>query len=280
LGSALQALQAPATPRIDISRASSSSHPDSNSRDSSPERELFAGDASAGGARLAAGFREDAADLRSSTEELDFLEGPGAAKARDLRRRRERKQAHAQAQALKEAHADGTQSERGGVGGALERKDSSGSALSAGDAAGLLGERSRGPGALARLALGLAWLGSAGWARLAGFGWLGSAGWARLAGLGWLYKITRSLLSYVPLIFIRYFMLETAREINIFMNNAELRDSGWLGCLSAGWASELSLRLSMLGWLGLAGLAAALGMAGLVWLGLGCAGRSDGWTGW
>ena len=37
-------LQTPSTPRIDISRASSSSHHDSNnSRDSSPERELFAG---------------------------------------------------------------------------------------------------------------------------------------------------------------------------------------------------------------------------------------------
>lgn len=35
-------LQMPATPRIDISRASSSSHQDSNN--SSPERELFAGE--------------------------------------------------------------------------------------------------------------------------------------------------------------------------------------------------------------------------------------------
>jgi len=38
-------LKTPSTPRIDISRASSSSHhEDSNSRDSSPERELLAGD--------------------------------------------------------------------------------------------------------------------------------------------------------------------------------------------------------------------------------------------
>lgn len=37
-------LKTPSTPRIDISRASSSSHhEDSNSRDSSPERELLAG---------------------------------------------------------------------------------------------------------------------------------------------------------------------------------------------------------------------------------------------
>lgn len=37
-------LKTPSTPRIDISRASSSSHhEDSNSRDSTPERELLAG---------------------------------------------------------------------------------------------------------------------------------------------------------------------------------------------------------------------------------------------
>ncbi|XP_061717949.1 serine/arginine repetitive matrix protein 2 isoform X1 [Cydia pomonella] len=68
-----------AAPRIDISRASSSSHHDS--RDSSPEMALFAGtaeDADTRG-RLDIGFREDgAAELRSSTEELAFLEGaPG-----------------------------------------------------------------------------------------------------------------------------------------------------------------------------------------------------------
>ncbi|XP_037970268.2 serine/arginine repetitive matrix protein 1 isoform X2 [Plutella xylostella] len=62
-------------PRIDISRASSSSHHDS--RDSSPEMALFAG---TGGdesrAHLELAFREDGAlDLRSSTEELAFLEG-------------------------------------------------------------------------------------------------------------------------------------------------------------------------------------------------------------
>ncbi|XP_045452120.1 serine/arginine repetitive matrix protein 1 [Melitaea cinxia] len=77
-------LQTPAAPRIDISRASSSSHHDS--RDSSPELALFAG--SGGGedarARLELGFREDGtADLRSSTEELAFLEGaPGGAETR------------------------------------------------------------------------------------------------------------------------------------------------------------------------------------------------------
>lgn len=38
-------LKTPSTPRIDISRASSSSHhEDSNSRESSPERELLAGE--------------------------------------------------------------------------------------------------------------------------------------------------------------------------------------------------------------------------------------------
>ncbi|KAJ8946271.1 hypothetical protein NQ318_023121 [Aromia moschata] len=58
------------TPRIDISRASSSSHHDS--RDSSPEREIFdARDPNS--AKLGLGFKEDGAlDLRSSTEELDF----------------------------------------------------------------------------------------------------------------------------------------------------------------------------------------------------------------
>ncbi|GBP22305.1 hypothetical protein EVAR_22591_1 [Eumeta japonica] len=73
------ALATPAAPRIDISRASSSSHHDS--RDSSPEMALFAGTAgddnasSTERARLELAFREDGAlDLRSSTEELAFLE--------------------------------------------------------------------------------------------------------------------------------------------------------------------------------------------------------------
>ncbi|KAL0829485.1 hypothetical protein ABMA28_004247 [Loxostege sticticalis] len=69
------ALGAPPAPRIDISRASSSSHHDS--RDSSPELALFAGAAPQAAEGL--GFREDGAlDLRSSTEELAFLEpAPG-----------------------------------------------------------------------------------------------------------------------------------------------------------------------------------------------------------
>ncbi|XP_077288937.1 uncharacterized protein LOC143913169 [Arctopsyche grandis] len=69
-------LQTPSTPRIDISRASSSSHHDS--RDSSPENAIFGiGDCTHDkeGAKLGLGFREDGtADLRSSTEELAFLE--------------------------------------------------------------------------------------------------------------------------------------------------------------------------------------------------------------
>nr|XP_034833112.1 proline-rich protein 36-like [Maniola hyperantus] len=82
---AAAALRAPGAPRIDISRASSSSHHDS--RDSSPELALFAG-AGGGGAearaQLELGFREDGAlDLRSSTEELAFLEGaPGGPEPR------------------------------------------------------------------------------------------------------------------------------------------------------------------------------------------------------
>lgn len=64
-------LQAPSTPRIDISRASSSSHHE-DSRDSSPERELFEGPDPAN-TKLGLGFREEGTlDLRSSTEELDF----------------------------------------------------------------------------------------------------------------------------------------------------------------------------------------------------------------
>lgn len=63
-------LQTPSTPRIDISRASSSSHHDS--RDSTPERELFEGH-DPERAKLGLGFREEGTlDLRSSTEELDF----------------------------------------------------------------------------------------------------------------------------------------------------------------------------------------------------------------
>lgn len=72
----------PPAPRIDISRASSSSHQDS--RDSSPELALFTGDDPEGKSqRLELGFREDGAlDLRSSTEELSFLEpAPGEPRA-------------------------------------------------------------------------------------------------------------------------------------------------------------------------------------------------------
>lgn len=78
LGPTLQGignLQTPCTPRIDISRASSSSHHDS--RDSSPENAIFGiGDShDTEGTKLGLGFREDGtADLRSSTEELAFLE--------------------------------------------------------------------------------------------------------------------------------------------------------------------------------------------------------------
>ncbi|XP_060804356.1 serine/arginine repetitive matrix protein 1 [Amyelois transitella] len=77
---AASGLQTPAAPRIEFSRASSSSHQDS--RDSSPELALFAGTTSTGEdarSRLELGFREDGAlDLRSSTEELAFLEpAPG-----------------------------------------------------------------------------------------------------------------------------------------------------------------------------------------------------------
>ncbi|GLV37358.1 uncharacterized protein CBL_10675 [Carabus blaptoides fortunei] len=69
----------PSTPRIDISRASSSSHHE-DSRDSTPERELF----QTTGQRLGLAFREEGAlELRSSTEELDFQE-PGIEPRRSL----------------------------------------------------------------------------------------------------------------------------------------------------------------------------------------------------
>ncbi|XP_069681425.1 uncharacterized protein [Periplaneta americana] len=99
-GSAGGGLQTPSTPRIDISRASSSSHHDSNnSRDSSPERELFAGSGEGSGAKLGLGFKEEgAADLRSSTEELDFHEEPGTVTEREAQRRRERRLARQQQQ--------------------------------------------------------------------------------------------------------------------------------------------------------------------------------------
>lgn len=51
-------LQTPNTPRIDISRASSSSHHEEDSRDSSPERELFEGQDPAS-AKLGLGFKEE-----------------------------------------------------------------------------------------------------------------------------------------------------------------------------------------------------------------------------
>ncbi|CAH2041245.1 unnamed protein product, partial [Iphiclides podalirius] len=96
-------LQTPAAPRIDISRASSSSHHDS--RDSSPELALFSGGGEEGRARLELGFREDGAlELRSSTEELAFLEGaPGEARgapAPSISRRHSRKDSQSSEAAL------------------------------------------------------------------------------------------------------------------------------------------------------------------------------------
>ncbi|XP_063708952.1 titin [Culicoides brevitarsis] len=67
---AAQTLHTPTTPRIDISRASSSSHHDS--RESSPEN-VF--DQVGTGTLIESGFKEEGAmDLRSSTEELYFME--------------------------------------------------------------------------------------------------------------------------------------------------------------------------------------------------------------
>ncbi|XP_023245515.1 uncharacterized protein LOC106641749 [Copidosoma floridanum] len=100
-------LKTPSTPRIDISRASSSSHheEDSNSRESTPEKELLAGNGPPEGCKLQLGYKEDAADLRSSTEELD-LHDP--VHEQDLRResKKPKRRAH------RDLH-DGTQSEYG-----------------------------------------------------------------------------------------------------------------------------------------------------------------------
>ncbi|XP_068631468.1 uncharacterized protein [Battus philenor] len=96
-------LHTPAAPRIDISRASSSSHHDS--RDSSPELALFSVGGEEGRTRLELGFREDGAlELRSSTEELAFLEGaPGEARvpsAAPASRRHSRKDSQSSEAAL------------------------------------------------------------------------------------------------------------------------------------------------------------------------------------
>ncbi|KAK2578485.1 hypothetical protein KPH14_011651 [Odynerus spinipes] len=109
-------LKTPSTPRIDISRASSSSHhEDSNSRESSPERELLAGGDPPPGSKLTLGYKEDAQDLRSSTEELD-LQDP--IHEQDLRR---------ESKKARKRREDGSQSDYGGGTRQMqdrERKDS------------------------------------------------------------------------------------------------------------------------------------------------------------
>ncbi|XP_046143927.1 uncharacterized protein LOC114878603 isoform X2 [Osmia bicornis bicornis] len=106
-------LKTPSTPRIDISRASSSSHhEDSNSRDSSPERELLAGGEPPAGCKLTLGYKEDAQDLRSSTEELD-LQDP--IHEQDLRR---------ESKKLAKRRKDDSQSDYSGSKLDRERKDS------------------------------------------------------------------------------------------------------------------------------------------------------------
>ncbi|XP_017877604.1 uncharacterized protein LOC108623545 isoform X2 [Ceratina calcarata] len=107
-------LKTPSTPRIDISRASSSSHhEDSNSRDSSPERELLAGGEPPPGCKLTLGYKEDAQDLRSSTEELD-LQDP--VHEQDLRRESKK--------LAKRKKEDGSLSDYSGKQLDRERKDS------------------------------------------------------------------------------------------------------------------------------------------------------------
>ncbi|XP_033175616.1 uncharacterized protein LOC100748761 isoform X3 [Bombus impatiens] len=107
-------LKTPSTPRIDISRASSSSHhEDSNSRDSTPERELLAGGEPPPGCKLTLGYKEDAQDLRSSTEELD-LQDP--IHEQDLKRESKK--------LAKRRKEDGSMSDYSGKQLDRERKDS------------------------------------------------------------------------------------------------------------------------------------------------------------
>lgn len=104
-------LKTPSTPRIDISRASSSSHhEDSNSRESTPERELLAGGDPPPGSKLTLGYKEDAQDLRSSTEELD-LQDP--IHEQDLRR---------ESKKARKRREDGSQSDYSGTRQTQERE--------------------------------------------------------------------------------------------------------------------------------------------------------------
>ncbi|CAB0032365.1 unnamed protein product [Trichogramma brassicae] len=100
-------LKTPATPRIDISRASSSSvqEEESGSRESTPEKELLAGAAPPEGCQLQLGYKEDCTDLRSSTEELELRDPVHQQDLRREMKRSRRRHRH-------ELH-DGTQSEHG-----------------------------------------------------------------------------------------------------------------------------------------------------------------------
>ncbi|XP_023317994.1 serine/arginine repetitive matrix protein 1 isoform X1 [Trichogramma pretiosum] len=100
-------LKTPATPRIDISRASSSSvqEEESGSRESTPEKELLAGAAPPEGCQLQLGYKEDCTDLRSSTEELELRDPVHEQDLRREMKRSRRRHRH-------ELH-DGTQSEHG-----------------------------------------------------------------------------------------------------------------------------------------------------------------------
>lgn len=64
-------LQTPSTPRIDISRASSSSQHE-NSRESTPEREIFEGH-DPNSAKLGMGFREEGKIFQLSLKKIDKL---------------------------------------------------------------------------------------------------------------------------------------------------------------------------------------------------------------
>uniref|UniRef100_A0A8D8YUS6 Uncharacterized protein n=2 Tax=Cacopsylla melanoneura TaxID=428564 RepID=A0A8D8YUS6_9HEMI len=125
--SKMACLEMPPTPRIDISRASSSSQHD----DSSPEREIMGGESGGTGeGEKLGGFSEEMAqELRNSTEELHFHDVEGETKSR-------RKKLQQQ-QAVADARKESVTSDIGflSISGRTSRLSSVGSATSQGSGA-------------------------------------------------------------------------------------------------------------------------------------------------
>ncbi|KAI5699776.1 hypothetical protein M8J76_003080 [Diaphorina citri] len=126
-GTKMACLEMPPTPRIDISRASSSSQHD----DSSPEREILGGESggTGEGEKLGGFCEEMAQDLRNSTEELHFHDVEG-----ETKNRRKKLQ---QQQAVADARKESVTSDVGflSISGRTSRLSSVGSATSQGSGA-------------------------------------------------------------------------------------------------------------------------------------------------